>query len=218
MPLKGDLTALGGFAKKLQKLPEASAEIALALAPKVAGLVDETFAAQASPSGVSWTPTKSGEPAFAGGETAGRVLSRLVGKATVSTTLLYPLHFHQDGTHVVGRKRGAAIRRGFIAGRVAVEMKRWAGAPRKRKNETEEQYQARLEYQDARKSARDDARSSAKKAANDAVAQARAAGGWHDPPRPMIPDEGDPIPDTWTAVILATAKPIMLRLGATARP
>lgn len=111
MPISGDFAALAGWYKRLAKLQDASKEIAQAVAPKVEGLVNDTFREQASPEGEAWTPTKSGAPAFGGSDSGGRVFARLVGKSTVRVSVLYPLHFHQDGTHTKGRKFQRAMRR-----------------------------------------------------------------------------------------------------------
>jgi hypothetical protein len=213
VPLRGDLAALGGYLKKLQKLPQASQRIAVALAPEVAELVRDVFVAQTSPAGDPWVATKSGAPAFAGSSAMGRVLSRLSGKTAVTTTVLYPLHFHQDGTHRVGRKRGAAIRKGIVGAAVRLAT---AGikVPRKQKGESEYAYQQRLAAAIARKNARAEAVKSVKNRVAFAIQEARTAGGWHDPPRPMIPDEGDPIPETWMTPIREIARDVMAELGA----
>jgi hypothetical protein len=213
MPLQGDFAALADFYTRLRKFSETGRRIATELAPKVEGLVGQTFAAQAGPNGEAWPATKSGAPAFGGGDAGGRVLSRLAGKASVRTTVLYPLHFHQDGTHVVGKKRGAAIRRSITgnAGKLAA-----AGVkvPRKGKDESEFAYQQRLAAGMARRAARAEAVRAVRHQVAFAVLQARTAGGWHDPPRPMIPGEGDPVPDTWTTTIVETARPILAEIGA----
>jgi hypothetical protein len=221
MPLGGNgFAELAGFMRGLKKLPDASREIAIQLAPKTAELVGDTMAAQTSPTGEAWQPTKSGAPAFGGSSALGFVLSRLSGKASVRTTVLYPLHFHQDGTHKVGRKRGRAIARGITsayAGNVLRQMGLAGSAPRRRKDESDGAYQARVEKFAVAKSTRKDAITQAKRHARSAVDEARTAGGWHDPPRPMIPDEGDPIPSRWEEVIRKTAAAVMLKYGATER-
>lgn len=214
MPLTGDFAALADFYTRLRKFSETGRRIATELAPKVEALVGQTFAEQAGPDHSPWPPTVSGAPAFGGGDAGGRVLSRLVGRASIKTIVLYPLHFHQDGTHRVGRKAAAAIRRKITgdAGRLAV-----AGIklPRKTKGESEFAYQQRLAVAMARKAARAEAVRGVKHQVAFAVDQARAAGGWHDPPRPMIPDEGDPVPDPWVKEITETARPILAEIGAT---
>lgn len=218
MPLKGDLKALGGFLQKLQKLPQATQQIAVALAPVVGGLVEESFETQGAPNGASWPATKSGEPAFGGSQGMGYVLSRLVGKSRIRTTVLYPLHFHQDGTHKIGRKRGRKIASKVSAAYVGGVLKSLGlkgSAPKRRKNESDEAYAKRLASFQAAKQARSDAKSAAKRHASQAVEEARTAGGWHDPPRPMIPDEGDPIPVRWENPIRETARDVMAQLGAT---
>lgn len=216
MALKGDFGELAGFLKKLQKLPGAGREIAIKLAPKTAALVGETMAAQTSPTGEPWPETKSGAPAFGGSSALGHVFSRLVGKSAVRTTVLYPLHFHQDGTRRVGRKRMAAIRKGILgaAGRLAVGLIK---IPRKRKDESPFQYEQRVAAAMARKSARKEAVQGAKMRADFAAEQARAASGWHDPPRPMIPDEGDAIPDRWNDTIREVTSDVMRQYGAEER-
>lgn len=217
MPLRGDLTALGGFLKKLQKLPDASREIAVALGPVVGGLVEESFESQSSPVGAPWPATKSGEPAFGGSQGMGYVLSRLVGKS-IRTTVLYPLHFHQDGTKRVGRERGRAIASKITGGYVGAVLKQMGlagGAPRRRKGESDEAYAARLERFTRAKQERRDAKAGAKRFADAAVSAAREAGGWHDPPRPIIPDEGDPIPVRWENPIREVARDVMAKYGAT---
>lgn len=216
MPLTGGTQALAGFLRGIRKLPDAAKEIARELSPKVSELVGESFAAQASPTGQSWPATKSGEPAFGGSNALGYVLSRVVGKS-VRTTVLYPLHFHQDGTHAVGRKRGREIARQITAGYVGSVLKQLGlkgSAPKRRKGESDEAYARRLEGYAAARTARSDAQKQAKRFASQAVEDARSAGGWHDPPRPMIPDEGDPIPASWMATIQATAAEVMARHGA----
>lgn len=214
MALTGDFAALADFYTRLRKFSETGKRIATELAPKVEGLVGQTFAEQAGPNHEAWPATKSGAPAFGGGDAGGRVLSRLSGKSSVSTTLLYPLHFHQDGTHVVGKKRGAAIRRGITgaAGKLAVGAIK---VPRKSKGESEFAYQQRLAAGMARRAARAEAVRAVRHQVAFAVLQARNASGWHDPPRPMIPGEGDPVPDPWVAVIVETARPILAEIGAT---
>lgn len=214
MGLTGDFAALAQFYTKLKKLPEASREIAKALAPKTEKLVGETFSAQASPEGAPWPATKSGAPAFGGGDAGGRVLSRLVGKATVRTTILYPLHFHQDGTHKVGRKRASIIRKAIVgaAARLAVAD---IVVPRKRKDESEFDYQQRVAKAMARRAARKEAVQATRHRVAFAVQEARTAGGYHDPPRPMIPDEGGAIPPTWVTAIRETARAVMAKYGAT---
>ena len=206
--LTGDFAALADFYTRLRKFSDVGRRVATELAPKVEGLVGEAFSSQSSPDGVAWPETKSGAPAFGGGDAGGRVLSRLVGKASVRTTVLYPLHFHQDGTHRVGRKRARAIRQKML-GAAGIRV------PAKRKNESPFAYQNRLAALMARKAARAEAVKGAKLHADFAVAQAREAGGWHDPPRPMIPDEGDDIPNRWVQVITDTARPILAEVGAT---
>lgn len=211
--MKGDFGELAGFMKKLQKLPQATRDIAIKLAPKLSALVGETMAAQESPTGQEWPATKSGSPAFGGSSSLGYVLSRLVGKASIRTTVLYPLHFHQDGTRRVGRKRMRAIRQAILggAGRKAAAS---IAVPRKRKDESEFAYQQRLAAIMARKAARAEAVKGAKMRADFAAEQARSASGWHDPPRPLIPDEGDAIPDRWNATIGDTAREVMKAAGA----
>lgn len=218
MPLRGDLKALGGFLKKLQKLPDASREIAVALGPVVGSLVEESFQSQASPNGGSWPATKSGAPAFGGSEGMGYVLSRLVGKLSIRTTVLYPLHFHQDGTHRIGRKRGRKIASKITSayiGNVLKSLGMKGSAPKKRKGESDEAFAERVAKFQAVKQTRSDAKAGAKRRAAEAVEEARTAGGWHDPPRPMIPDEGDPIPVRWEMPIREAASDVMARFGAT---
>jgi hypothetical protein len=179
MPLGGNgFAELAGFLRGLKKLTDASREIAVALAPKTSELVGETMAAQTSPTGEAWPATKDGSPAFGGSNALGYVLSRLSGKSSVRTTVLYPLHFHQDGTHAKGRKhqrkvRAKLRREGYSrAGIKGVVAQLEAG---------------------------------------------RKAGAYHDPPRPLIPGEGDPIPARWDETIRKTASEVMLKYGAVAR-
>ena len=213
MPLRGDPSAFAGFIKSIRKLPEASKEIARELSVKLSPLIGESFSAQASPEGAGWPATQTGAPAFLDSDPLGYVLSRVVG-TTVRTALLYPLSFHQEGTRAVGRKRMAAIRRGILgaAGQAAA---RAIKLPRKRADESEFAYQQRIAIGLARKAARKEAVQGAKMRADFAAEQARAASGWHDPPRPMIPEEGSAIPDSWDALIQATAREVMARYGAT---
>lgn len=214
MALTGDFQALAAFYGKLRKFSDTGRRIAQELAPKVEALVGQTFAEQAGPDHEPWPPTVSGAPAFGGGDAGGRVLSRLAGKSSVRTTVLYPLHFHQDGTHRVGRKRAAAIKR-KITGQAAKLALAGIKLPRKRKDESEFAYQQRLAIAMARKAARKEAVAGVKHQVAFAIETARAAGGWHDPPRPMIPDEGDPVPDPWVKEITETARPILAEVGAT---
>lgn len=216
MALSGGFAALNGFFRAIRKLPDAAKEIARELSPKVSELVGESFSSQASPTGQTWPATKSGAPAFGGSDALGYVLSRVVG-LSVRTTVLYPLHFHQDGTHAVGRKRGREIARKITAGYVGSVLKQLGlkgSAPKRRKGESDEAYAHRLVAYSAARTARSDAQQQAKRHAAQAVEEAREAGGWHDPPRPMIPDEGDPIPASWMATIQATAAEVMARHGA----
>lgn len=178
MSLRGDFAELAGFMRGLKKMNGASREIAIALAPKTSALVGETMQAQQGPNGEAWPPTKSGAPAFGGANALGYVLSRLSGKNSVRTTVLYPLHFHQDGTHAQGRKYQRKLR-------------------------------AKLRKEGYTKQGI--------KGAIAAVDTARKAGGWHDPPRPLIPDEGQAIPPRWEDVIRATARDVMLKYGAEER-
>lgn len=214
MALTGDFAALADFYGRLRKFSDTGRRVAQELAPKLEALVGRTFAEQAGPDHEPWPPTVSGAPAFGGGDAGGRVLSRLVGKSSVSTIVLYPLHFHQDGTHRVGRKSAAKIRKAITgqAGRLAV-----AGikVPRKSKNESEFAYQQRLAIAMARKAARAEAVKGVRHQVAFAIETARAAGGWHDPPRPMIPDEGDPVPDPWVKEIVDTVRPILAEVGGT---
>lgn len=214
MALTGDFAALADFYSRLRKSSDIGRRIATELAPKVEGLVGQTFAEQAGPNHEAWPPTQSGAPAFEGGDAGGRVLSRLAGKASIKTIVLYPLHFHQDGTHRVGKKRGAAIRRA-ITGKAGKLAAAGIKVPRKGKDESEFAYQQRLAAMMARAAARKEAVRGVQNQAAFAVAEARTAGGWHDPPRPMIPDEGDPIPDPWVTTIVDTARPILAEIGAT---
>jgi hypothetical protein len=216
MALKGDFSELSGFLKKLQKLPDASREIAVALAPKTAALVGETMAAQTGPNGEPWPATKSGSPAFGGSSALGYVLSRLSGKSTVRTTVLYPLHFHQDGTHKIGRKRGRKIASKYL-GDVLKSLGFKGGMPRRRKGESDEAYAARVQKAQIARDNRARAVKELKSGAAAKVEEAREAGGWHDPPRPMIPDEGAAIPATWNDTIVETATEVMARYGAEAR-
>jgi hypothetical protein len=213
VPLTGDLTALGGYLKKLQKLPEASREIAVALAPKVAGLVEETFSNQASPVGAPWPATKSGAAAFGGSAGLGYVFSRLRGLSVV-TSVLFPLHFHQDGTRTIGKKRMRAIRSKILgaAGKSAAKAIR---VPKKAKGESDFAFQQRLAAMMARKAARKEAVEQHKKRADFAAEEAREASGYHDPPRPMLPEENDAPPDRWESTIRETAQSIMAKYGAT---
>lgn len=218
--LVGDLKALGGYLKKLQKLPEATRDIAVKLAPKVASLVGETMSAQTSPAGAPWLPTKSGAPAFGGASSLGYVFSRVAGKSAVRTTVLYPLHFHQDGTRRIGRKRMRAIANSVIASYVGNVLKQQGlkmAAPRQRKGESDEAYARRVERFAVAKQTRKDARTMARRHGTEAAEAARTAGGWHDPPRPLIPDEGDPIPAKWIDAIRETAREVMVPLGAEER-
>mgnify|MGYP000886454205 CR=1 FL=1 len=216
MPLSVD-KGLAAFEKKLAKLPEASQKIAIALAPKTSKLVGESFSSQASPVGAPWPATKSGAPAFGGSGAMGYVLSRLAGKLTVRTSVLYPLHFHQDGTHVVGKKRGRRIASkitGAYVGNVLKSLGLKGSAPRQRKGESDDAYKARVAKFTAAKQARTDARGAARRHASAAVQEARTAGGWHDPPRPMLPGEDDPPPPRWEETIRTTARDVMAQLGA----
>ena len=218
MPITGDFAAYADFYGRLRKFSDVSRKIAVELAPKVEGLVGESFTAQQSPTGVSWPATKSGAPAFAGGDAGSRVLSRLVGKSSIRTTVLYPLHFHQDGTHVVGKKRGKKIASSIVGGYTRAVLSQHGlsgGKPRRRKDESEAAFALRVARFEAAKQTRQEARLSARKHASRAITEARAAGGWHDPPRPMIPDEGDPIPPRWVETITETARPILAEVGAT---
>lgn len=218
--LTGDFAALATFYGRLRKFSEASRKIAQAVSPKVEGLVNEGFAGQHGPNGEVWPPTKSGAPAFGGGDSGGRVLSRLVGKSSVRTTVLWPLHFHQDGTHRIGRKRGRAIAAKIMGGYAKAVLRQHGltgAGPRKRKGESDAAFAARVERFAKAKQMRQEARGSAKKHAAAAVEEARAAGGWHDPPRPMIPDENDAIPPTWIEVIGDAARPVLEEIGATQR-
>lgn len=211
--MRGNFSELASFLQKLQKLPEASQKIARALAPKVAALVEQTVVAQTSPTGEPWPATKSGAPAFGGATALGHVFSRLAGKSTVRTTVLYPLHFHQDGTMRVGRKGGAKIRRAIVGAAtrlVSVGIK----VPKKKKGESEFAFQQRLAAIMARNAARREAVKGVKNQVDFAIQQARAAGGFHDPPRPLIPAEDDPIPPKWEKTISATAREVMAPLGA----
>jgi hypothetical protein len=211
--LTGDFAALADFYTRLRKFSDTGRRIAQELAPKVEGLVGRTFAEQAGPDHEAWTPTKSGAPAFDGGDAGGRVLSRLSGKASITTSLLYPLHFHQDGTHVVGKKRGAAIRR-LITGKAGKLAAAGIKVPRKGKNEGEFAYQQRLAAAMARAAVRKEAVRGVRNQVAFAIQEARTAGGWHDPPRPMIPGAGDPVPDPWVSTIVETARPILAEIGA----
>lgn len=217
MPLKGDFSELSGFLKKLQKLPDASREIAIKFAPRTAALVGETMAAQESPYGDPWTPTKSGAPAFGGASALGYVLTRLVGKNAVRTTVLYPLHFHQDGTHKVGRKRGRVIARKVLGGALKSLGLKAGGAPRQKKGESDEAYARRLTAFNAQKELRKRAERELKGSAQAAVDAAREAGGWHDPPRPLIPDDAQGIPALWNDAIQEIARDVMGALGAEER-
>lgn len=221
MPLKSDASALKAFEAKLRKLPEASKAIARAIAPTVQELANKTIADQAGPNGEDWPATKSGAAAFAGSSTAGRILARVVkdGRA-VRVTVLYPLHFHQEGTHTIGRKRSSAIRRNVLnaySGAVLKQMGLRAGAPRRRKDESDAAYQHRLERFEAAKQVRKDARSAAKKFATEAVDKAVAAGGIHDPKRPFIPEEDDALPVSWDKPIADKARVVMAWYGAEER-
>lgn len=212
MPLTGDFKALEAFEKRLGKLKDASRAIAERVSPKIATLVTSTFGAQSTPYGIGWIPTKSGAPAFGGGDAAGRVLVRLVGKNMIRTSVLYPLHFHNAGTHFIGRKRGAAISRRVTSGYVGAVLRQSGlrgGAPRQRKTESDEAYLQRLQAFAANKAVRAAAKGMAKKHAREAAEEARAAGGWHDPPRPMIPDDGDGIPRPWEDAIRVEARAVL---------
>lgn len=216
--LSGQFSELSGFMRRLQKFGDTSRRIAVELAPKTSALVGESFTAQASPEGVGWPATKSGAPAFGGGDPLGYVLSRVVGKSSVRTTVLFPLHFHQDGTHRIGRKRGRAIASKIVGGyarSVLAQHGLKGAAPRQRKGESDAAFAARVERFARAKAVRKEAQFAAKKHATLAIAEARTAGGWHDPPRPMIPDEGDPIPSRWIETITETARPILAEIGAT---
>jgi hypothetical protein len=216
--LSGQFSELSGFLRRLQKFSEKSREIAIRLAPEVSELVHESFEMQASPEGVAWPRTKSGAPAFEGKAPMGHVLSRVVGKSSIRTTVLFPLHFHQDGTHRIGRKRGRAIASkitGGYARSVLAQHGLKGAAPRQRKGESDAAFAARVERFARAKAVRKEAQLAAKKHAAAAIAEARTAGGWHDPPRPMIPGENDPIPARWVETITETARPILAEIGAT---
>jgi hypothetical protein len=45
----------------------------------------------------------------------------------------------------------------------------------------------------------------------------RKAGAWHDPPRPMIPDDADGIPPVWERTIRDAAIEVMRGAGAEVR-
>ena len=211
--LTGDFAALTDFYSRLKKLGGGvSAEIAKNVSPKVEALVNTSFASQSSPEGAGWPATKSGKPAFGGGDSGGRVFVRLVGKATIKSSVLYPLHFHNAGTHRVGRKRAAAIRKA-ITGVASKAAASGIKVPRKRKDESPFAYQQRLAIMAARRAARSEAVKSVKHRASFAVQEARAKGGWHDPPRPMIPEND--IPPSWEKTIKDAAREVMAKYGAT---
>lgn len=178
MPLQGDFSALAAFHNRLRKLSGATREIALTVSPQIEGLVNGSFAGQSTPYGESWTPTKSGAPAFGGGDSGGRVLVRLVGKATVKTSVLYPLHFHNQGTHAGGRKAQAKLRKKL----------RGEGYSRAGIKGVLQQLNA-----------------------------GRKAGAWHDPPRPMIPDDAAGIPPEWSNTIRQAATAVLSKAGAVAK-
>lgn len=115
MALTGDTKALEAFGKRIRKLEGVPRVVAEKASPKISALVTASFGAQSSPYGAGWVPTKSGAPAFGGGNALGRVLVRLVGKATIRTSVLYPLHFHNAGTHTHGRKYQARMRKALRA-------------------------------------------------------------------------------------------------------
>lgn len=214
MPLVGDVRALEAFEKRLRKLSKASQEVARALQPRTAKLVQDTVRSQASPEGAPWPATKSGAPAFGGGDASGRVLSRLAGKLTVITTVLHPLHFHQEGTHAVGRKRGAAVKRAVISGYASGVLRSMglrASAPRQRKGESDEAYRGRMDHYATARAAKSEARKVARRHAEAAYQEARAAGGIHDPPRPMLPQEGS-TPAAWVQTIERTAREVLDRI------
>lgn len=216
MPLVSDGGSLREFERRLRKLPEAQKSMARQIAPVCEKLANSTIEEQRSPFGEPWVATKTGVPAFLGSTTAGRILSRVVSDREVRTTVLYPLHFHQDGTHVVGRKRGASIKRGILSaysGAVLKQMGLSGSAPRKRKDESDAAYQARVAKWEHAKGIRKEARAQAKGHAAAAFEEARAAGGVHDPARPLIPDEGDPIPPTWDTEITARARVVLSWYG-----
>lgn len=219
MPLSGDAGALGFFEKRIRKLSSASQEVARALVPATAGLVREQIQAQQSPSGAPWIPTQSGAAAFVGSDAAGRVLSRLAGKLTVTTTVLFPLHFHQEGTHSIGRKRGAAVKRAVIGGYAANVLRSLGlrgAAPRRRKDESEEAYRGRMDRYATARAAKGEARKMARGHAQAAYEEARATGDMHDPARPMIPEEGS-TPAKWVETITVTARDVLQRLEAEER-
>jgi hypothetical protein len=210
----GNFDALAAFHNRIKKLPEAARKIAIALSPKVEKLVDNTIATATTPYGEGWVPKKDGGQALAGSDSGGRVLVRLVGKATIRTAILYPYHFHDAGTHTIGRKRGAAIRRSIVgaAARLAVaDIK----VPRKRKDETEFAYQQRLATLIARRNARVEAVKGVKNQVSFAIQEARAAGGIHNPERQILPREEEGIPTTWSDTIRDEAVKVMAAGGAT---
>jgi hypothetical protein len=214
MALNGDFNALAAFHNRIKKLPEATRKIAIALSPKVEKLVDSTIAAAQTPYGEGWVPKKDGGQALAGSDSGGRVLVRIVGKATVRTAILYPFHFHDGGTHAIGRKRGAAIRRGIVgvAARLAIaDIK----VPRKRKDESEFAYQQRLATLIARRNARAEAVKSVKNRVAFAIQEARSKGGIHNPERQILPREEAGIPQAWTDTIRDEAVKVMSEGGAT---
>lgn len=189
MPLKGDLQALRGFEKKLSKLKGASQEIARRVSPKIEPLVNESIGASATPYGDPWKPTKSGQPALSGAVSSGRVLVRLVGKSTIRTALLYPLHFHHGGTRTHGRRAQRKMRRDLEA---EMKVKTLGAAGR---------VAARLAIK-------------RKLGWFEAMRRAGMAGNVWDPERPIIPSDAQGVPAPWGVVITGEAREVMREAGA----
>ncbi len=214
MALTGDFNALAAFHNKIKSLKGVSREIALKVSPVIEPLVDASMAAGGDAYGAGWVPKKGGGQALAGSTTGGRVLVRLVGTATIRTSLLYPYHFHDGGTRRVGRKRMAAIRRAIVgsATRLATaDIK----VPKKKKGESPYAYNNRVAATMARAAARKEAVQGVKNRVSFAQQEARAAGGMHDPERPIIPREEQGIPSMWEKAIKAEAIAVMAKYGAT---
>lgn len=110
--ITGDYGALRRYVVQLIGMKEATRQIARAAVPKITEIIDQQFSSGTDPYGNAWVPLKTGQQPFSGRDSAGRVDVRLVddGKA-IRTTVVYPMHFHQDGTHSGGRKAARKLRR-----------------------------------------------------------------------------------------------------------
>ena len=191
--LDGDFAGLANFQAKLAAAPGLPKRVAVEAIPELRALVAQEFSASEDPYGNPWIPLKTSGPPLQ--PLSDEVRVTLVGGAAIRISTHGYLNFHNAGTHNIGKRSAAKKLRGELkartsAARLSGELKGKVGRGKR------------------------EALALEKKSVKETAAKVSAASGYHDPPRPVIPNDAASIPQKWAEVLDKVASNIIAGLGA----